>query len=205
MINGNNDFYQTALANLQGFTKDNAVNKNVYPKTTLIEKSITENDTYNAADDNADGYSRVDVDVSGGSGFAKMDIYAIISGNNNVPTNKRIIFINNTETSVDVSELKSASIIIINPVNELKVRPLASVGANYNVAFIPTTTCKVYEDETELDLTEIFQSQQTPVGPTYYDPDGLKVHFIHGDYSPYDGQVRKLYDARHNGFDFTIE
>lgn len=63
MINGNNDFYQAALANLQGFTKDNALNKNVYPKTTLIEKSITENDTYNATDDSANGYSTVNVDV----------------------------------------------------------------------------------------------------------------------------------------------
>lgn len=70
MINGNNDFYQAALANLQGFTKDNAVNKNVYPKTTLIEKSITENDTYNATNDNADGYSSVSVDVSGGGGIS---------------------------------------------------------------------------------------------------------------------------------------
>jgi hypothetical protein len=35
---------------------------------TLIEKTITENDTYNASDDNADGYSKVTVDVSGGGG-----------------------------------------------------------------------------------------------------------------------------------------
>lgn len=32
---------------------------------TLIEKTITENGTYNAADDNADGYSKVVVDVAG--------------------------------------------------------------------------------------------------------------------------------------------
>lgn len=30
---------------------------------TLIKKSITENDTYTAADDNADGYSEVEVNV----------------------------------------------------------------------------------------------------------------------------------------------
>ena len=35
--------------------------------TTLIEKTITENDTYNASDDNADGYSSVTVNVSGGT------------------------------------------------------------------------------------------------------------------------------------------
>lgn len=35
---------------------------------TLIEKSITQNGTYNASSDNADGYSKVVVNVSGGSG-----------------------------------------------------------------------------------------------------------------------------------------
>lgn len=34
----------------------------------LIEKSITENGTYDAADDDADGYSSVEVEVSGGGG-----------------------------------------------------------------------------------------------------------------------------------------
>lgn len=34
----------------------------------LIEKTITENNTYNASDDNADGYSKVTVDVAGGGG-----------------------------------------------------------------------------------------------------------------------------------------
>jgi hypothetical protein len=35
---------------------------------TLIEKSITENGVYNASDDNADGYSKVTVDVAGSGG-----------------------------------------------------------------------------------------------------------------------------------------
>lgn len=35
---------------------------------TLIEKSITANGTYNASDDNADGYSKVTVNVSSGGG-----------------------------------------------------------------------------------------------------------------------------------------
>ena len=43
---------------------------------TLIEKSITENGTYNAQDDNADGYSEVTVNVSGGGG----DIDGLIDG-----------------------------------------------------------------------------------------------------------------------------
>lgn len=36
----------------------------ILPQTELIEKSITANDTYNASDDEADGYSKVVVNVS---------------------------------------------------------------------------------------------------------------------------------------------
>lgn len=35
---------------------------------TLITKAITQNGTYNASSDNADGYSSVTVNVSGGGG-----------------------------------------------------------------------------------------------------------------------------------------
>lgn len=41
---------------------------------TLITKSITQNDTYYASDDGADGYSEVSVNVSGG-GVSKTPIY----------------------------------------------------------------------------------------------------------------------------------
>lgn len=34
----------------------------------LVEKNITQNGTYNASSDNADGYSKVVVNVSGGGG-----------------------------------------------------------------------------------------------------------------------------------------
>lgn len=39
------------------------------PSPTLITKTITENGTYDAEDDNADGYSEVTVNVSGGGGY----------------------------------------------------------------------------------------------------------------------------------------
>lgn len=40
----------------------------------LIEKSITANGTYNASSDNADGYSSVTVNVSGGGGVEEKDV-----------------------------------------------------------------------------------------------------------------------------------
>ena len=41
---------------------------------TLIEKIITENGTYNASDDNADGYSKVTVNVAGGGGGETFEV-----------------------------------------------------------------------------------------------------------------------------------
>lgn len=38
----------------------------IYKPTVLVEKTVTANDTYVAADDDADGYSSVTVNVSGG-------------------------------------------------------------------------------------------------------------------------------------------
>lgn len=50
-------------------TENNSVQVNVSGGgSTLITKNITQNGTYNASADNADGYSQVVVDVSGGGG-----------------------------------------------------------------------------------------------------------------------------------------
>ena len=52
-------------------TENNSVTVNVSGgggSATLIEKSISANGTYNASSDNADGYSKVVVNVSGGGG-----------------------------------------------------------------------------------------------------------------------------------------
>lgn len=47
---------------------------------TLITKSITQNGTYNASSDNADGYSSVTVNVSGGGGYTELPNYQVSSG-----------------------------------------------------------------------------------------------------------------------------
>lgn len=47
--------------------EEGAVVEGMPSTATLIEKSITENGTYNATDDEADGYSSVTVDVAGGN------------------------------------------------------------------------------------------------------------------------------------------
>ena len=66
MISNNNEFYQNSLINVR---KDNDEWKNAAGtcSVNLIEKIITENGEYNASSDNADGYSKVTVNVSGGN------------------------------------------------------------------------------------------------------------------------------------------
>lgn len=79
MINGNNMYIQTAGMNIR---KDNddwrrAVDTvDAAEMAILTEKTITENGTYNAADDDADGYSSVTVDVSGGGSDTGLPILA---------------------------------------------------------------------------------------------------------------------------------
>lgn len=53
---------------------------------TLITKTITQNGTYNASSDNADGYSSVTVNVSGGSGYTELPSYQV--SNNGVASRR---------------------------------------------------------------------------------------------------------------------
>ena len=53
-----------ATTNAEAIANIADVAGNITPEPVLIEKSITENGTYAAADDNADGYSSVIVDVA---------------------------------------------------------------------------------------------------------------------------------------------
>lgn len=67
---------QTAHAQVtQNGTVDTTLNNSVevaVPAATLVTKSITQNGTYNASGDSADGYSSVTVNVSGGGGASNV-------------------------------------------------------------------------------------------------------------------------------------
>lgn len=70
---------QTSKQITQNGTHDTTVNDEVVvavPAPIIIQKTITENGTYIASNDNADGYDRVSVNVSGGGGGGgETDIY----------------------------------------------------------------------------------------------------------------------------------
>ena len=78
----NNEYTRNLSVNMMSSADDYAVADTI--KDKLITKTITENDTYNASDDGADGYSSVTVDVAGGSEAFEVIIevdnnYSIIS------------------------------------------------------------------------------------------------------------------------------
>lgn len=72
MTNYDNQFYQSSMSNLQG--SDGEFIKGDSPQSKIIPKTITENGTYDASADNADGYSKVTVDVAGGGGGETFDV-----------------------------------------------------------------------------------------------------------------------------------
>ena len=64
----------------------------------LTTKTITENGTYNASADNADGYSQVTVDVSGGGGGHSFTFPATAT---NFPRATKLIFADGTDQTFD--------------------------------------------------------------------------------------------------------
>jgi hypothetical protein len=122
----------------------------------------------------------------GGVGFNKMIV-------NYPPRNKGLAFINNSNSSVDISDISTDGIYVLNPVDELKVEELKAIGNGYDVYFVPTQNCKIYEGDTELNINDIFVPVQTPAGPTTYDPDGVTVFRINGEKTPY-ATTRELRD-----------
>lgn len=62
-----------------------SVDVSVSGSATLTTKTITQNGTYNASSDNADGYSSVTVNVSGGGGASDADYKAFVERSTTTP------------------------------------------------------------------------------------------------------------------------
>lgn len=81
-----------ATINPDAIANITAVLNNIIPEPTLIEKTITENGEYDPADDNADGYSSVSVNVPVPTPTGFRDVYlegneiAFIGYYNNAPS-----------------------------------------------------------------------------------------------------------------------
>ena len=110
---------------------------------TLIEKTITENGTYDASDDEADGYSSVTVDVSGGGGnatfatateFNYVNDYLSLLTNIDIPDG--VESIGDSAFSYCVS---LTSITIPNSVTTIESSVFMSCSSLTSITFEPTT------------------------------------------------------------------
>ncbi len=99
------------------FMADNITVQYNRPTTTLVSKSVTANGTYNASSDNADGYSSVTVNVSGGGTThvfcsvmqGSMYIYQTPSGT------VTIVTVDPTILAIDVDALAGSMVIWLSP------------------------------------------------------------------------------------------
>ena len=89
-------------------TTNNSVTVNVSGGATLITKTITENGTYNASSDNADGYSQVTVNVSGGS-VSDNDLLFHFEGDYKNSGKLAAAFINKTGLTISSEQSKFGS------------------------------------------------------------------------------------------------
>jgi hypothetical protein len=74
------------------------------PEPIIIQKTITENGTYNASSDGADGYSSVSVNVSGGGGGT--DIHETTAEDE---TDTYLSFANVYKDNIDINVTSTAS------------------------------------------------------------------------------------------------
>lgn len=139
MINANNQFYQSPISNKQGFNGEFLIDDNM-TSAKLTDKTITENGTYDASADNADGYSSVTVDVAGGGGGETFEVNATV-------TDEGIIF------SKTYEEIKTAISENKKPVLTLTVDDVSIV---YSMCTY-TGSMIVFLGETVIDEGEINQ------------------------------------------------
>lgn len=107
------------------------------PSATLTTKSITQNGTYNASSDNADGYSSVTVNVSGGGSAVVQPLSVTENGTYNPPSGVD----GYAPVAVNVSGGGSSDPVL--PPEYQEVEYIESDGNQYTVpfvmAFLPTT------------------------------------------------------------------
>ena len=79
------------------------------PTPTLITKNITQNGTYRAQDDNADGYSEVSVSVSGGGGNTPQATQTLICDNSSLGSS--LSFTDDYENGTEIIFIYRSSLI----------------------------------------------------------------------------------------------
>ena len=109
------------------------------PSVQLIEKTITQNGTYDAITDGANGYSKVNVNVEGGGG-GEPDIYYNITINAVPEVLQDIYFgnnytVNNYHSMINNEEIQDSEIVIdlSEGVTNLQLKLLAVAEPGYGL------------------------------------------------------------------------
>ena len=139
MISNNNEFYQNSMINAR---KDNDEWKNAAGTCSpeLIKKNITENGTYTAASDNADGYSSVTVNVPSGGSAAETQLIQLIqrtATSINIPSGTTIIGDNAFSSCFDLT-----SVTIPNTVTKINMYAFGSCNSLQSVE-IPSSVIEI--------------------------------------------------------------
>lgn len=161
LLNGGNLFYLAVQGSATHTLKvDKIISYSGGGGSTLIEKSITANGTYNASDDSADGYSKVTVNVSGGV----------------TPAGTKVISIaENGTTTEDVTQYADVQISVNVPATAKNVQTAQSTSRRNNTALgsITSLTCSkagtydVYWTCTRSNTSQTWGSQLYINGTAY--------------------------------------
>ena len=192
-----------------------AVAGNIGPEATLVSKTITENGEYDPADDEADGYSSVSVEVSGGGEPTILEFKLRSCDPESSAPSIPIKVFWNKEDEVDLSDIPvpSASsfpyrgninLKIVHPIKKLTVPAVTNIGDTVDICFIPAAGFKIFEGDTELNISDIFDPKTYPGGYTQpFDPasgDPCALYFTN---HPYDGVIKTL-TQDDSGYDTSL-
>ena len=159
-------------------------------KAKLITKDITENDTYNASDDGADGYSSVTVDVE--SSFNKIStVYSKGSGYGK--SNTPLIIYRSTNGEYDFSnesQPEGVYRLCADPVKKIKT------WGPVNIEFTPSEDFDGFYDNNNTKLV--------PTGDTITVGDGKTYIFAQISDSSTPPSIVKYNDYEGGRFIFTI-
>ena len=160
----------------------------------LIEKSITENGTYNAEDDDADGYSSVVTDIP--------PYFTCLCATIGTSQSNPYTILWNKSNEVDVmtqmsDEERKWETRIVEPIKTLKLPTLDSTNSSFLIQFIPEDGFKLYINDEEINIDEIYIPYTTPAGPVPFEPESGRRCNLEARWSPYDGVTIELRQFMH--------
>ena len=88
---------------------------------------------------------------------------------------------------------KDSCLKIVHPIKKLTVPALTNIGDTIDICFIPAAGFKIFEGDTELNISDIFDPKAYPDGATQtFDPASGNTCTLHFNKHPYQGDIKRL-------------